>query len=375
MFDKRLFRQVDISLPIIALLLVIFGLVMISSATHVYLGGQGSVDFIQRQIISAIIGFLLMMFILYFDYRIFKDYALFIYGGALILLFSTLFLSGEGIAAQRSIFLGPISFQPSELAKIGLIIFLSSFLSDEKGKITHTTLIKVCVATLLPFFLIIRSDLGTALVLWVIALVILFVAGFSGIWLMIISGALGGTMITWIAIHLRFGLWIPLKEYQLMRLLIFLNPGMDPFGYGYHLIQSKIAIGSGGILGKGLYSGTQNRLNFLPEQHTDFIYSVVGEELGFIGAAILIFLYFLLIRKGLQVAAKAKDSFGVLMAIGITAMLGFHIIVNIGMTMGILPITGIPLPFVSYGGSSLTTNLLAIGLLMNVYMRRQKILF
>jgi len=285
-------------------------------------------------------------------------------------------LSGiTGIAAKRTIYLGPISFQPSELAKLAVIFLLSAFLSQENKELTWGKVAQACLITFIPFILILRMDLGTALVLGAILLLSLFVAGFPGIYISVFLLSTLALASAWIFLHLRFGLWLPLKEYQLMRLMIFTNPSMDPSGWGYHQIQSKIAIGSGGFWGKGLFSGTQTRLNFLPAQHTDFIFSVIGEEFGFLGAFSLLLLYTLLLAKGIRIAAQSKDKFGFLIAICITGMFAFHVIVNVGMTMGILPITGLPLPFVSFGGSSLITNLMAIGLLINISMRKQKIYF
>jgi rod shape determining protein RodA len=166
-----------------------------------------------------------------------------------------------------------------------------------------------------------------------------------------------------------------LHDYQKERILVLFDPQMDPFGAGYHVIQSKISIGSGGFLGQGLFAGTQSQLNFLPENHTDFIFSVIGEELGFLGAIFLLFLYFLLLYRGIMISRSAGDSFGSLLAGGIVSMWLFQIFINVGMTLGIMPVTGIPLPFMSYGGSALIVNLFSAGLLMNIYMRRKKLMF
>jgi rod shape determining protein RodA len=160
-----------------------------------------------------------------------------------------------------------------------------------------------------------------------------------------------------------------------MRLTVFMNPNVDPLGSGYHIIQSKIAIGSGMLFGKGLFHGTQSQLNFLPENHTDFIFAVVGEELGFIGVCFLLLLYLIILWRGIQIAREAADTFGRLLAVGITSMIAFHVLVNVGMTMGIMPVTGIPLPLMSYGVSSLTTNIMAIAILLNIQQRKQKLLF
>ena len=178
--------------------------------------------------------------------------------------------------------------------------------------------------------------------------------------------------------HFKFGVPLPLEEYQLMRLVVFLNPYNDGFngrGYGYHIIQSQVAIGSGGLLGKGLFHGSQVQLNFLPEHHTDFIFSVVGEELGFIGAVALLVMYFGLVYRALNIAKAAKDLYGTLLVSGVVSMIMFHVLENIGMSMGLMPITGIPLPLFSYGGSSMLATLMGLGLVLNVNIRRQKIRF
>ena len=171
-------------------------------------------------------------------------------------------------------------------------------------------------------------------------------------------------------------LWMfVLKEYQKMRIMVFVDPNVDPLGSGYHIIQSKIAIGSGMLFGKGLFAGTQSQLNFLPENHTDFIFAVVGEEMGFIGTTFLLLMYLVLMWRGIKIAQQAQDNFGMLLAVGITSMFVFHVLVNVGMTAGIMPVTGIPLPFMSYGVSALTTNMLAIAILLNIYLRNQTLQF
>ncbi len=193
---------------------------------------------------------------------------------------------------------------------------------------------------------------------------------------LVTTGLAGG--IGLIYANLTWGTWLPLKDYQLMRLVVFLNPyedGMGGRGAGYQLIQSQVAVGSGGLTGKGLFQGSQVQLNFLPEHHTDFIFSVVGEELGFVGAVIILALYFLLVYRSIDIMAHAKDMFGVLLVAGVTSMLIFHVLVNVGMTIGIMPITGLPLSLFSYGGSSMLANLIALGIVLNVNIRRKKILF
>jgi rod shape determining protein RodA len=226
-----------------------------------------------------------------------------------------------------------------------------------------------------------QPDLGTSLVFLAIMFGMLFAAGARPSLLigLIVGGlALASIWIWahfWFEAHSSFNLWIPLKDYQLKRLIIFLNPWQDWHGDGYHIIQSQIAIGQGGLLGRGLFQGSQTHGDFLPIQETDFIFSVVGEELGFAGAMVLLFLFFVLIYRSIYIAINAKDNFGFLLSAGVVSMLTFHVLVNIGMTTGIMPVTGIHLPMFSYGGSNMLTNLAALGLLLNINMRRQKIVF
>lgn len=241
-------------------------------------------------------------------------------------------------------------------------------LDKRMGKLnTFKDLLPVAAYVGLPFLLVMKQpDLGTALVFMAIFFGMIFAAGVNLRLLMIIFGAGVACMPIF---------WHFLKDYQKMRIMVFMDPNVDPLGSGYHIIQSKIAIGSGMLFGKGLFGGTQSQLNFLPENHTDFIFAVIGEELGFVGATFVLILYSIMLYRGSKVANEARDNFGVLLAVGITSMLTFHVLVNVGMTAGIMPVTGIPLPLMSYGVSSLTTNLVAVGILLNIYMRRQKIMF
>ena len=228
-------------------------------------------------------------------------------------------------------------------------------------------LIPIVLYVGLPFLLVLKQpDLGTSLV---------FMAIFFG---MVIACGMPWKIFTGIIVFAVMAmplLWQFLKDYQKMRIMVFLDPNVDPLGSGYHIIQSKIAIGSGMLFGKGLFEGTQSQLNFLPENHTDFIFAVVGEELGFVGAVVLLLLYLIVFWRGLTIAKEAGDVFGRLLAVGITSMLAFHVLVNVGMTTGIMPVTGIPLPLMSYGISSLTTNILAIAILLNLNMHKQKFIF
>jgi len=297
-------------------------------------------------------------------FRRFYDLAYWLYGFSLFLLVLVLFLGrSTRLGAQRWLEFGPMVFQPSELIKITFVLAIARFLSgkdlaEEPGKGIFGA---VCLA-LLPAFLILKEPhLGTAFILFPILFGILYVAGLRRryfVWtfiLLLIASPLG---------------WLFLRAYQKARFLVFMNPNLDPLGAGYTIIQSRISIGSGWLFGKGLFEGTQNRLHFLPERHTDFIFSVVGEEWGFLGGAFLILLYLFLIKRGLAIAGRARDPFARLVAVGLTMMLFVHIFVNIAMTMGFLPVVGLPLPFVSYGGSWLVSCMVAIALILGVGSER-----
>jgi len=240
---------------------------------------------------------------------------------------------------------------------------MSGYLGNKKDTMRRpSSLIVPCIIIGIPFVLVLlQPDLGTALLLIPIFLAMLVVSGASGKYVigMIAAGILAAPFF-----------WHFLREYQRQRLMVFISPNIDPLGAGYTIIQSKIAIGSGGLVGKGWLNGTQNQLNFLPERHTDFIFSVVGEEFGFLGASALVLLFFVLVKKAFVIANQTSDMYGRCIATGIGVMLAMQVIINVGMTIGLMPVVGIPLPLVSYGGSSLLATMIAIGLLLNVGMRR-----
>ena len=286
----------------------------------------------------------------------------------LIMLVAVMVVGQSALGAQRWIQLGPISLQPSEFSKLIMIVSLAGMLEERVGKLNNLhDLLPVAAYVGVPFLLVMKQpDLGTSLVFMAIFFGMIFVCGVN---LRLLGGIFG------VGLACMPILWHFLKDYQKMRIMVFMDPNVDPLGSGYHIIQSKIAIGSGMLFGKGLFGGTQSQLNFLPENHTDFIFAVVGEELGFIGAAFLLLLYLVVLWRGIKIARDASDMFGRLLAVGITSMLAFHVLVNVGMTTGIMPVTGIPLPFMSYGVSSLTTNILSIAILLNIHMRKQKLLF
>ncbi|HPZ08018.1 MAG TPA: rod shape-determining protein RodA [Candidatus Eremiobacteraeota bacterium] len=356
-------KNIDFILIITVLSIIIFGIIMIYSASF---KGEGIPTEVRRQIIFFFIGIISMSFMITIDYDFWGKSRWHIYIFTILLLIFVL-LKGDNIrGAQSWITLGSLGrFQPSELAKLAIIITLAKTLSLNEEKINKiNVVIKIGLHVGIPILLIIlQPDMGTSLVLITIVFTMLFCTGVNPLYLMGVIILSGGIMPFF------------LKEYQWKRLTVFINAHQDPTGAGWNIIQSQIAVGSGQILGKGYLAGTQSHLNFVPENTTDFIFSVIGEEFGFIGCTLLLGGYFLIIWKGINIARTAKDTFSTLMAIGIIAMFMSHILENIGMNIGIMPITGIPLPFVSVGGSSLITNMMAIGLLLNIKSKSQRTLF
>jgi len=313
------------------------------------------------------------------DYEKLAKHMWFLYVLNFLMLAAVIVMGYSTLGAQRWIQLGPVQVQPSEFSKLIIIITFASFLVDRGERLNRLRdLIPCFIFVGVPLLLILKQpDLGTSLVFVAIMFGMLYIAGARSALLAAVIIIALVLILGWLMAHYYYDVWVPLKDYQFNRLVAFLDPWKYWNEDGYQVIQSQIAIGSGGLWGKGLYQGSQSQLNFLPgpEQHTDFIFSVVGEEIGFKGAVALFVLYFIILFRGLSIAAEARNKLGALLAVGVVSMFTFQIAVNIGMTVGIMPVTGIPLPFFSYGGSSLLTNMAALGLLLNVYMRRQKIIF
>ena len=366
--DKKLLRKMDMKLLLSVTAIIIISLIVIGSATHVNTPSEERYWFVQRQGMFALINAGVDIFLMNLEYKMLQRYGQKMYIFNLVMLLAVMFVGQSALGAQRWIQLGPITLQPSEFSKIIMIVSLAALLQEKVGKMnTLSDLLPVAAYVGVPFLLVMKQpDLGTSLVFMAIFFGMIFACGIN---LKLLAGIFG-TGIACLPL-----LWHVLKDYQKMRIMVFLDPNVDPLGSGYHIIQSKIAIGSGMLFGKGLFEGTQSQLNFLPENHTDFIFAVVGEEWGFIGTVVLLLLYLVVLWRGIQIARQAQDSFGTLLAVGITSMLAFHVLVNVGMTAGIMPVTGIPLPFMSYGVSALTTNIWAITILMNIYLRNQKLQF
>jgi rod shape determining protein RodA len=328
-----------------------------------------------------------------------------LYGFGLLLLVLTLFIGHVGLGAQRWLGWGPLKVQPSEPAKVATVLLVANLLASRKLDLTELrTLLRPILAVGVPFLLVLKQpDLGTAVSFAAILLTMLYWAGLPLLYLFFLvtpfinvalsfwlpgwilfaavlvfvlyRSRLGlATLLLVVAVNLAVGIatpqiWSHLQPYQRQRISTFLDPGSDPYGAGYQIIQSKIAIGSGEMFGKGFLHGTQKGLAFLPEQHTDFIFSVVGEETGFLGAGLVAVLYLVLILRGIRIAHRARNRFASLVAIGMTSIFLYHVLVNIWMTVGWAPVTGLPLPLLSYGGSSLVVSFLQIGLIENVAMR------
>jgi len=360
-------RHLDWMLLLSVLAVAGLGLVMIYSATHVKLEQELSdpAFFLKRQALWVVLGVGMLALFASIDYRVFRDFAPLIFVGIVVVLLAVLSPVGSSSRGTQAWFqFGPFQFQPSEFAKLAVILCLPAYCVTFRGELDWNRLLAIIGLAAIPIGLIyLQGDLGTALVFVGIVMGVLLVADARPRHLAALV-ALGV-----VAIVTVFQLGV-LKEYQLNRLGAFLDPTENAQGPAFHVNQSKIAIGAGGFDGKGLFKGTQTNLSYVPEQNTDFIFTVVGEELGFVGSSVLLALFALIVWRTWRTAALAKDLYGTLVAVGVLSMFVFQVFQNVGMTMGIMPITGIPLPFMSYGGSSTLMSFAAVGLVLNVHMRR-----
>lgn len=358
-------RHVDLLLLGPMILISLIGALMVFSATRGTDPDSYDTTLLQRHLVFIAAGLTAMLLVTMVDYRRFRDWALlaFLCSCSMLLLVVSP-LGTETRGAQAWFQIGTFQLQPSEFSKIALIVMLAALGANFAGDVDLRRLGVLLVAAGVPLGLILaQPDLGTALVFVAITMGVLLVAGvrakhIAGLTLLGLTAVVG---------ILNSGF---LEQYQTARLSVFLNPSAGLQAEAYNLNQSKIAVGSGGIFGKGIFEGTQTQLDIVPEQHTDFIFTAIGEEMGFVGAMALLGLFSFVVWRGLRIAMLAKDTFGALLAAGVTGMVAFQVFVNVGMTVGIMPITGIPLPLVSYGGSSLIASFAAVGLLMNVHMRR-----
>jgi rod shape determining protein RodA len=373
--DRRLLKNLDFTLLAAVGLLVVIGLTMVYSASHAkdYLTNGDPFLFVKKQGMAVILGLVGLFWIFFFDYRISGRTAQILYGLNIVMLILVLTpLGTERNGAQSWLF----GMQPAEFSKVIMILTFGNYLAKRESLASFFDFIPPFLYAGIPLILILmQPDFGTALVFVFFIFLMMYIAGAPGrkLGLLILAGVLSITLIFMVCNLLR--LPKPLKEYQIARLTSFINPESDPQRSGWNVRQAMIAVGSGQFFGKGLFRGTQGRLGYLPENHTDFIFAVLSEELGFIGAVGVLFLFFIFIWRGNRIALQAKDRAGTIVATGVVAMFLFHVFENVGMNIGIMPITGIPLPFISSGGSSMISSLVATGLLLNIWARRQRIMF
>lgn len=372
--------------------------------------GSGGTNWIQHLVMGGI-GLVIALWLARSRYEEIERWRWWIYGGINLLLIAVMLFGTTALGAERWLTIGSFNIQPSEFAKVGLIITLASAINQESIS-TLPRLFQVLGITAVPAALVfLQPSLGSTLVLGSICMSMLYWGNANPGWLALlvspivsavlfnvylpawlawtaligfaawkslpwrIVGTLGAVGLNLLSGGLGKVFWDVLKDYQKARITMFLNPDQDPMGGGYHLIQSRIAIGAGELWGQGLFKGTQTQLNFIPEQDTDFIFAAVGEELGFVGSILVLAMFWLICLRLVSIAQSAKDNFGSAIAIGVLGMLIFQITVNIGMTIGLAPITGIPLPWLSYGRSAMLTNFVAIGLVLSVANHRQRLRF
>ncbi|EKD56171.1 MAG: hypothetical protein ACD_58C00283G0001 [uncultured bacterium] len=362
-FSIKIPKTFDWLLYIIPLLLSATGIAVIYSITYY----NDKISLFHGQMTYLIIGTLVMIILTFFDYRHLKGISPLLYIIGIGLLFLVLEIGKSTFGATRWIDLGFFNFQPSEFFKLFTILILARFLGDKIGKINYKQIIFALLIGIIPALLILKQpDLGSFSVVVVITIGMIFFAKLNSkqLTIMIIAGLLVTPLI-----------WTNLKPYQKERIHTFINPTSDQFGSGYNVLQSTIAVGNGGIMGKGLGHGAQSQLNFLPVAHTDFIFAGLAEASGFVGSVFVVILFLVLILRIAETGHISKDNFGMFFAYGVAIMMLFQVFVNIGMNIGIVPITGIPLPFLSHGGSSMMLNMICIGILQSIYLRHKKITF
>jgi rod shape determining protein RodA len=372
--ERRPIRHVDLTLLVVTGALVVIGLFAIYSATSQTLRQDGldPLSRVNKQVATAVLGFIVLLVMMTFDYRFLKVYAGFIYGITLFLLLVLQIpgvAGGEGATSNYIDIPGVslLQISPSEFAKIGLIVILSAMLSELRTPVPSLSdVVRVLmVAGLTMGLVFINVEIGTTIVLTAITVGILVVAGTRAKHL--IALAAGAIILIVLAFQLNV-----IKSYQVDRLTAFFDSGNAAEDARYNLEQSEIAVGSGGMFGRGYLHGTQTNLDYVPEQHTDFIFTVIGEEFGFFGSVFVLGLFAALLWRAIRIAYLSKDSFGTYLATGVASMFAIQMFVNVGMVIGIMPITGIPLPFLSYGGTAMLVNFVAVGILLNVHMRRFK---
>ena len=354
-----LLAWLHIDLPLLSALLMLVGI----GLSILYSAGDKEMVLLHKQLIRLGFGFAAMIILAQIHPANFRRWSPWIYTLGIVMLLSVILFGELGKGAQRWLDLGFVRFQPSEMFKLTLPMVIAWYLAEQRLPPAPSRLVVALLFTLIPVLLIAKQpDLGTALLVGTGGAFALFLAGIS--WRLIaIAGAVMAALgpVAWYLMH----------EYQRQRVLTFLNPESDPLGTGYHIIQSKIAIGSGGISGKGWLNGTQSHLEFLPERHTDFIFAVISEEFGLVGVIALLTLYLFIIMRGLYIASQAQDTFGRILAGSLSLIFFVYLFVNAGMVTGLLPVVGVPLPLISYGGTSLVTILASFGMLMSIHTHKK----
>ena len=371
--SKSHWRRLDWTLIGAGLALSVIGALLVYSATRGKFldAGLDPQSYLKKHILNLAIGLVLAFLVSRFDYRLLRAYTPILYGVSVFGLLVVLSPLGRTINGAHAWIVLPAGFtiQPSEFAKIAIILGMSMLLAEKRDAESEPRDIDIvyslAVAGIPMALVMLQPDLGTVMVTACAVLGVIAVSGARARWLVGILA--GGVLVAFVAIHVGL-----LDKYQIARLTVFTDPAADPKGIGFNTQQARIAIGSGGIFGQGLFNGAQTQGRFVPENQTDFVYSVAGEELGFIGAVVIVLLLGILLWRAIRIALRASDLFGRLVATGITCWIAFQAFENIGMNLGIMPVTGVPLPFVSYGGTSMFANWIAIGLLINVHMRAQE---
>jgi len=371
MLNRRSLANLPWGLVGLIAFIALIGLSAVYSATYT---AKGPSTLFYKQMIWIAAGMIVMFLMMIPDYHTVGRYAYLLYLGSVFMLILVMAMGKTGMGAQRWLAIGPFAFQPSELAKLAVTLALARYFAEDPRRDGYSLrdLAIPGIMVLVPLVLVLKQpDLGTAIMLLLTSALMVIIAGIHlrSLLAVLLIGALTASMIFLVS-PVRHKLWGSLKPYQQNRIKAFIDPSSDPLGSGYHANQSKIAVGSGQIIGKGFRKGTQGAMAFLPERHTDFIFAVISEEMGFVGSSLVLLLYLILLLMGVDTARNAKDRMGALMASGIVSMIALYVCINVGMSAGIVPVVGVPLPLVSYGGTSMITTFLALGLLLNIQIRR-----
>jgi rod shape determining protein RodA len=371
MLSQRRFDNLPWGMVFLVFTISLIGIAAVYSATYT---SRGPSSLFTKQLVWISVGLIIMFLALIPDYHTVGRYAYVLYALSLVLLFLVMVMGKTGMGAQRWLAIGPFAFQPSELAKLSLTLALARYFAEDpkQGDYELKDLIIPIIMVLVPLILVLKQpDLGTAIMLFLTSSIIVILSGIRlrSVVFVILVGVTIASLVFLVS-PVRHKIWGSLKPYQQNRIKAFIDPGSDPLGSGYHANQSKISVGSGQITGRGYRKGTQSQMAFLPERHTDFIFAVIAEETGLVGSSVLLFLYLILLLIGVDTAKNAKDRLGVLMAGGIVSMLSLYVFINMGMAVGIVPVVGVPLPLVSYGGTSIITTFLSLGILLNIQSRR-----